>query len=87
MWLSPIYRSPMADFGYDVSDHCDVEPLFGTLEDFDRLAAEAHSLGLRLILDYVPNHTSDRAPVVRGRARRRPAPRLVPVARRARTTG
>jgi alpha-glucosidase len=62
VWLSPIYRSPMADFGYDVSDHTDVEPLFGTLEDFDRLVAEAHSLGLRLILDYVPNHTSDQHP-------------------------
>jgi len=58
VWLSPIYRSPMADFGYDVADHCDVDPLFGTLEDWDALAAEARRLGLRLILDYVPNHTS-----------------------------
>ena len=57
-WLSPFYRSPMADFGYDVSDHCDVDPLFGTLEDWDRLAADARRLGLRLILDYIPNHTS-----------------------------
>src|SRR3954453_4848956 len=62
VWLSPIYRSPRADFGYDVSDHRDVEPLFGTLEDVDRLVAEAHSLGLRLILDYVPNHTSNEHP-------------------------
>jgi alpha-glucosidase len=62
VWLSPIYRSPMADFGYDVSDHCDVESVFGTLDDFDRLAAEAHSLGLKLILDYVPNHTSEEHP-------------------------
>jgi alpha-glucosidase len=62
VWLSPIYRSPMADFGYDISDHCAVEPLFGTLADFDRLAAEAHALGLRLILDYVPNHTSQEHP-------------------------
>src|SRR4051794_38612140 len=62
VWLSPIYPSPMADFGYDISDHCDVDPLFGTLADFDRLAAEAHSLGLKLLLDYVPNHTSDRHP-------------------------
>jgi alpha-glucosidase len=58
VWLSPFYRSPMADFGYDVSDHRDVDPVFGTLEDFDALAAEAHRLDLRLILDYVPNHTS-----------------------------
>ena len=58
MWLSPFYRSPMADFGYDVSDHCDVDPRFGTPGDFDALAEEAHRLGLRVILDYVPNHTS-----------------------------
>jgi alpha-glucosidase len=58
VWLSPFYVSPMADFGYDVADHCDVDPLFGTLADFDSLAAEARRLGLRLILDYIPNHTS-----------------------------
>jgi alpha-glucosidase len=58
VWLSPFYPSPMADFGYDVADHCGVDPLFGTLEDWDRLAADARRLGLRLILDYVPNHTS-----------------------------
>jgi len=58
LWLSPIYRSPMADFGYDVSDHCDVDPVFGTLADADDLIAEAHQRGLRVLLDYVPNHTS-----------------------------
>jgi alpha-glucosidase len=62
VWLSPFYRSPMADFGYDVSDHCDVDPLFGTLDDFDALAAEARRLDLRLILDYIPNHTSSEHP-------------------------
>jgi alpha-glucosidase len=58
VWLSPIYASPMADFGYDISDHTAVDPLFGTLADFDALIARARSLGLRVLLDYVPNHTS-----------------------------
>ena len=62
IWLSPFYRSPMADFGYDVSDYCDVDPLFGTLADFDRLLDEAHDRDLRLIVDWVPNHTSDQHP-------------------------
>jgi len=62
IWLSPFYRSPMKDFGYDVSDHCDVDPLFGTLADFDRLLAEAHARGLRVLVDWVPNHTSDEHP-------------------------
>jgi alpha-glucosidase len=62
VWLSPIYPSPMADFGYDVSDHCEVHPIFGTLADVDALIAGCHERSLRLILDYVPNHTSDRHP-------------------------
>ncbi len=62
IWLSPIFRSPMADHGYDVSDYCDVDPLFGSLADCDRLIAEAHQAGLRVLLDWVPNHTSDRHP-------------------------
>ena len=62
LWLSPIFRSPMADFGYDVSDYCDVDPLFGSLAELDRLVAEAHARGLRIVLDWVPNHTSDRHP-------------------------
>jgi alpha-glucosidase len=59
LWLSPIFLSPMADFGYDVADHTAIDPLFGDMAAFDRLLAEAHGRGLKLILDYVPNHTSD----------------------------
>lgn len=62
IWLSPFYRSPMADAGYDISDHTDVDPIFGTLADFDRLIAEAHACDLRVLVDYVPNHTSDQHP-------------------------
>jgi oligo-1,6-glucosidase/alpha-glucosidase len=62
VWLSPIYPSPMADFGYDVADYRDVDPLFGTLAEFDRLLSAAHARGLKLLLDFVPNHTSDRHP-------------------------
>ncbi|WP_375392697.1 alpha-amylase family glycosyl hydrolase, partial [uncultured Sphingomonas sp.] len=61
-WLSPIFPSPMADFGYDVADYTGVAPVFGTLADFDRLLAAAHARGLRLLLDFVPNHSSDQHP-------------------------
>jgi glycosidase len=62
IWLSPCFPSPMADFGYDVADYCDIDPLFGDLADFDRLLADAHARGLRVVLDWVPNHTSERHP-------------------------
>ena len=62
VWLSPFFASPMADFGYDVADYCDVDPVFGTLADFDALLAEAHRLGLKLVIDQVYCHTSDRHP-------------------------
>jgi alpha-glucosidase len=62
VWISPFYPSPMADFGYDVADHRGVDPVFGTLADFDRLLAAAHARCLRVVLDYVPNHTSDAHP-------------------------
>ncbi len=62
VWLNPFYPSPQADAGYDVTDHRDVDPRFGTLADADALIRDAHALGLRVILDLVPNHTSDRHP-------------------------
>jgi alpha-glucosidase len=59
VWLSPIYASPMADFGYDISNYTDIDPMFGTMQDFDRLLEEIKRRDLKLILDYVPNHTSN----------------------------
>jgi alpha-glucosidase len=76
IWISPIFPSPMADFGYDVSDYCAIDPMFGDLKTFDRLVAEARRLGLKVILDYVPNHTSDRHPwFIESRASRMSAKR------------
>jgi alpha-glucosidase len=62
IWISPIFPSPMADFGYDVSDYIGIHPLFGTLDDFDELVQAAHARSFKLILDYVPNHSSDQHP-------------------------
>jgi alpha-glucosidase len=62
LWICPIFKSPMADFGYDISDYTSIDPLFGTMEDFDALIKAAHERGLRVILDFVPNHTSDEHP-------------------------
>jgi alpha-glucosidase len=62
IWISPCFPSPLVDFGYDVSDYCDIGPEFGALADFDRLVEDARSRGIRILLDLVPNHTSDRHP-------------------------
>jgi alpha-glucosidase len=62
IWISPIYPSPMRDFGYDISEYCDVHPIFGSLADFDALLKLAHARGLKVILDFVPNHTSNEHP-------------------------
>jgi alpha-glucosidase len=59
IWIAPFFRSPMADFGYDIADYRDVDPLFGTLDDFDRLLRKAHSVGLKVMIDQVLSHTSD----------------------------
>lgn len=62
IWISPIYPSPMADFGYDISDYCDIHPIFGDLAQFKMLLASAHKRGIKVIMDFVPNHTSDQHP-------------------------
>jgi len=62
VWLSPIYESPMVDFGYDISNYTNIQPEYGTLEDFDNLIARANELGVKVILDFVPNHSSNKHP-------------------------
>lgn len=62
IWISPVYPSPMADFGYDISDYTGIHPIFGSMEDFDALLAKVHGMGMKLLLDLVPNHTSDQHP-------------------------
>ena len=59
VWISPFFTSPMKDFGYDVADYCSVDPIFGTLDEFDALIARAHKLGLKVMIDQVYSHTSD----------------------------
>jgi alpha-glucosidase len=75
IWLSPFFPSPMKDFGYDISDYCDVDPIFGTVADFDRLLSRAHALGLRVVIDQVLSHTSDQHPWFRQSRMSRDNPR------------
>ncbi|WP_374643884.1 alpha-amylase family glycosyl hydrolase [Tabrizicola sp.] len=75
IWISPFFTSPMQDFGYDVSDHCGVDPLFGSLADFDALVARAHGLGLRVMIDLVLSHSSDQHPWFRESRQDRSNPR------------
>ncbi|GAA0495335.1 hypothetical protein Ade02nite_18840 [Paractinoplanes deccanensis] len=75
IWLTPFQRSPQADHGYDVSDYCDVDPLFGDLAAFDRLLAAAHALGLRVLADIVPNHSSREHPLFEAALRDEPGAR------------
>src|SRR4051794_23461041 len=62
VWLTPVYPSPMLDLGYDITDYCAIDPVYGTMADFDALVAALHARGIRLILDLVPNHSSDQHP-------------------------
>lgn len=75
IWICPIYTSPMTDFGYDVSDYCDIHPMFGDLETFDRLLAAAHERNLKVVLDFVPNHTSIEHPWFQASRRSRDDPK------------
>jgi alpha-glucosidase len=82
IWISPFFTSPMKDFGYDVSDYCNVDPMFGTLADFDRVVARAHELGLRVMIDLVLSHTADVHPwFLESRASRTTRGRLVRLGR------
>lgn len=74
LWLTPIFPSPMVDFGYDVSDYTDIDPVFGHLATMDALISEAHARGLKIVLDFVANHTSDITPGFWSRALPTPAP-------------
>jgi alpha-glucosidase len=74
VWITPFYPSPMADFGYDVADHCAVDPRFGTMADLDRVVAGAHASGMRVVIDLVPNHTSDQHPWFRSARAGRDSP-------------
>ena len=99
IWLSPIYTSPMADFGYDVADYRDVDPTFGTLADFDELVAACHARDIRVVIDWVPNHSSDEHPWFRASRSSRDDPKRdwyvwhdgaggrAGIGRRRRTTG
>ena len=73
LWITPFYPSPQADHGYDITDHTDVDPVYGTMDDVDAVIREAHGLGLRIIVDIVPNHTSDQHPWFRTAAASRDA--------------
>jgi alpha-glucosidase len=75
VWLSPVFRSPMADMGYDVSDYCDIDPVFGTLADFDALVARAHGLGLKVVIDQVISHCSAAHPFFAESRRARSGPK------------
>jgi alpha-glucosidase len=75
VWISPVFPSPMADFGYDISDYCGIDPMFGTLGDFDRMLAALHERGIRVILDFVPNHTSAEHPWFKESRRSRDSPK------------
>lgn len=70
VWLSPVYRSPQADNGYDIADYEDIDPLFGTIDEFDALLVEVHQRGMKLVMDLVVNHSSDQHPWFRAADRK-----------------